>query len=51
MVWTVLSSTGGPAAVLEGAAYGWTGTELIVWGGRTSATPPAVTHTGGRYVP
>jgi hypothetical protein len=47
--WTQSVPAGAPPAVFEGAAFGWTGNELIVWGGRTSAS--AFSNQGGRYAP
>jgi len=46
-VWTPLSNTGAPTARQEFSTV-WTGTEMIVWGGRVGLIP---VNTGGRYNP
>ncbi|HEV8202500.1 MAG TPA: hypothetical protein VGS03_21010 [Candidatus Polarisedimenticolia bacterium] len=46
-VWTATSTTGTPLWGLLGASI-WTGTEMIVWGGRNLATMTDM-NTGGRY--
>ena len=46
--WAPISSGNTPAARLEHTAI-WTGTEMIVWGGRVRYT--SYSNTGGRYIP
>lgn len=46
--WLPTPSSGAPAARFEHTTV-WTGTEMIVWGGRTDVT--WVTNTGARYNP
>src|SRR5439155_1265141 len=46
--WAPISSGNTPAARLEHTAV-WTGTEMIVWGGRVRYT--SYSNTGGRYIP
>jgi hypothetical protein len=47
--WSVLNPSGGPAPIHEGPAYGWTGHELVVWGGRSGAS--TYSAQGARYAP
>ncbi len=49
-VWTALSAANAPAPRQEHTAI-WTGSELIVWGGRDGDTPPKYSDTGARYDP
>ena len=46
--WTTISQVNAPVGA-ESFSMIWTGTEMIVWGGRTRAG--ALTNTGGRYNP
>ena len=46
--WTPLTTTGAPSARQEHTAV-WTGTSMIVWGGRDGDTPTRYTGTGARY--
>jgi N-acetylneuraminic acid mutarotase len=46
--WTAVTTTGAPAARREHTAV-WTGSEMIVWGGRSGGT--GVSNDGGRYNP
>lgn len=46
--WTTSTPAGAPTPVTSGAAFGWTGVELIVWGGRTGTA--TVSNVGGRLV-
>src|SRR5947208_15328436 len=47
--WTATSTTNAPDARVEHTAV-WTGSEMIVWGGRIRI-PIGVTNTGGRSDP
>jgi N-acetylneuraminic acid mutarotase len=46
--WTPTPTTGAPAARFDHTVV-WTGEEMIVWGGRSSAT--IAEGSGGRYIP
>lgn len=48
--WTTLTTVGAPAGRSEHSAV-WTGTEMIVWGGRTGGTGGSLLNSGGRYNP
>jgi N-acetylneuraminic acid mutarotase len=47
-VWSATSTASAPAARVWHTAV-WTGSRMIVWGGRTSAAPPV--QSGARYAP
>ena len=47
--WTATSTTNAPGGRASHTAV-WTGSEMIVWGGRTGIMP-SVLNTGGRYNP
>ncbi len=47
-LWTATSTTGAPSARIDYTAV-WTGSEMIVWGGRDSSN--TIFNTGGRYNP
>jgi hypothetical protein len=46
--WATPTYSGAPTPVFDGAALGWTGRELIVWGGLTGG---GVSGLGGRLAP
>ncbi len=48
--WSNLNTAGAPEARFQHRAV-WTGSEMIVWGGSTSASALVYTGTGGRYNP
>lgn len=48
--WTALPDAGAPEGRIQHRAE-WTGTEMIVWGGSTSASSLVYTATGGRFSP
>jgi N-acetylneuraminic acid mutarotase len=48
--WTGVPTNGAAAARYEGHTAVWTGTEMIVWGGAGSGSPPCL-NDGGRYNP
>jgi len=47
--WTVAQPPGAPPNIIAGPAFGWTGSELIVWGGRIQANN--CSNQGGAYLP
>ena len=49
-VWTAVPTLSAPPARFAHSAV-WTGTEMIVWGGSSSASPITAIETGGRYSP
>ena len=48
--WIATTTTNAPSARAT-RAYIWTGSEMIVWGGRSSYPGPVYFNTGGRYNP
>lgn len=48
--WTATSTTNAPAARYIHTAV-WTGTQMIVWGGKSSNSATSSLNTGGRYTP
>ena len=48
--WSDLTTAGAPDARFQHSTV-WTGSEMIVWGGTTSASSLVYTGTGGRYNP
>ena len=48
--WTPINSTGAPTPRQEHTAL-WTGSEMLVWGGRDGDAVPRYTNTGGRFDP
>jgi N-acetylneuraminic acid mutarotase len=49
-LWTPLTASGAPTPRQEQTAL-WTGSEMLVWGGRDGGTPVKYFNTGGRYDP
>jgi len=49
-LWTAITTTGAPTAREEHTAV-WTGSEMIVWGGRDASTPVKYVNTGARFDP
>jgi hypothetical protein len=49
-LWTPISTTGAPTAREDHTAI-WTGSEMLVWGGRDADAVPRYTNTGGRFDP
>ncbi len=47
--WSASTPAGAPPVIADGAAFGWSGTELIVWGGRNGLG--ASSAQGGRLSP
>ncbi len=48
--WTELATAGAPDGRIQHRAV-WSGSEMIIWGGSTSATSLAYAGSGGRYHP
>ncbi len=48
-VWSASTPVGAPQVIADGAASGWSGTEFIVWGGRTALGVSS--GQGGRLAP
>lgn len=48
--WTATSTTNAPSARYLHTAV-WTGSQMIVWGGRSSNSATSSLNTGGRYTP
>ncbi|MFZ3065308.1 MAG: kelch repeat-containing protein [Nitrospirota bacterium] len=49
-LWSATSTTNAPTARYIHTAV-WTGTQMIVWGGKSSSSATSSLNTGGRYTP